>query len=107
MDQPLTVNDSISIEKVKLLQELRLSTNIPGYQKPNVTLKNTMSSMQMEVAKEVLLKNISNKRLDNNRIEELKSMLFLMCTKEGFTKYLSQFSSEEIKQAIELVNDGK
>ena len=107
MNQPLTVNDSISIEKVKLLQELKLSTNIPGYCKPAVSLKHTLSSMQMEVAKEVLLKNIGNKRVDTNRIEELKGMLFTMCTKEGFTEYLSQFSSEEIKQAIELVNKGE
>lgn len=106
MDKPLTLKDGINVDKVNLLRQFKIADSIQGYCKPAVTLKHTLSLMQMDVTKEVLLKNISNKRVDTNRIEELKEMLFVMCTKEGFTDYLSKFSSEEIKQAIEQVNNG-
>lgn len=107
MDRPLTLKDGINMNKVNLLRQFKIVDGIKGYCKSAVTLKYSMSETQKDVVKDILLKNIGNKRVSEERIEELKELFFKMYTKEGLSEYLSQFSSEEIKQAIELVNDGK
>ena len=106
MDKPLTLKDGINVAKVNLLRQFKIADSIQGYCKPAVTLKHTMSETQKDIVKDTLLKNIANKRVSAERIIELKELFFMMYTKEGLTTYLSQFSSEEIKQAIEQVNKG-
>ena len=106
MDEPLTIRDTINVKKFELLKGFKLVDNIKGFCKPSMSLKYTMSQEQMTALKEVMTLNKEKESNNRDKIEELKEVMFSLYTKEGIKAYFSQFSTEEINQALQEVNSG-